>query len=59
MKRTLLVITDELDAAIRHATTNRNAATEDWLWRIKEVREAAKELGLTRKPRAKVGRPKK
>ena len=61
MKRFLLEITDELDAAIRAALNgkSRNAAIEDWLWRIGDVKKAATEKGIKRKPRLGRGRPPK
>jgi hypothetical protein len=61
MKRFLLEITDELDDAIAAALDgkSRNAAIEDWLWRIGDVKQAAKANGIERKQRLGRGRPKK
>ncbi|MDA1052597.1 MAG: hypothetical protein O3C40_19245 [Planctomycetota bacterium] len=61
MKRFLLEITDELDAAIAAAVgdKSRNAAIEDWLWRIGDVKQAAKAKSIERTQRLGRGRPKK
>lgn len=61
MKKFLLELTDELHDAIGAALDgrSRNAAIEDWLWRIGEIKTAAKEKGIKRKERLGRGRPKK
>lgn len=59
MKRFELQITEELGKVLDAALNgqHRNPAIEDWLWRIKEVRDTAKELGLARVKRRGRGRP--
>ena len=59
MRKILLEISDELADAIDHARDDRkrNPAIEDWLWRIKEIKEAAKSLEIKKPERRKPGRP--
>ena len=64
MKRFVLELTEELLAAIDKALkersgTTRNAAIEEWLWRIGEIKQAAKKGGIQRSKRPTRGRPKK
>lgn len=61
MKRLLLVMTPELLAAIDRARGDRprTEAIECWLWRVREVKASAKELGIVRPERRKPGRPRK
>ncbi len=59
MKRFELQITRELSQVLDNVLNGRHRgpAIEDWLWQIKEVRETAKRMGVTRKQRPKRGRP--
>ena len=59
--RISLDLDDEFLAAIDAAVGDRHrqGVIESWLWRIKEVKQAAAQLGVERKPRRKRGRPKK
>ena len=60
MKRFELQITEELSQVLDKVLNGRprNPAIEDWLWRTPAIRQAAKRLGVSRKPRRKRGRPK-
>lgn len=51
MKRIMLELSDELGAAIDAALAgrHRNPTLESWLWRVREIHDAAKLLGV-RKP---------
>ena len=59
MKRFELQITEELSQVLNKVLNGRprNPAIEDWLWRVKDVRETAKRMGVIRKQRRKRGRP--
>lgn len=60
LERIDLRITEELFAAIENAVgdRSRNRCIEEWLWRIKEIRESAGALELNRKERNHRGRPR-
>ena len=60
MKRIMLELTPALAKSIDEACQgkSRNAAIEDWLWRIADIRRAADRLDLDRQPRRQRGRPK-
>ena len=59
MKRFELQITEELGRVLDAVLDgqHRNPAIEDWLWRVRDVRETAKRLNVKRQPRRKRGRP--
>ena len=61
MHRFLCELTPELVQALDEAAgdRSRNAAIEEWLWRIGEVKDAAKKLKISKPTRRKRGRPRK
>ena len=61
MKRVMVEFSDELGAAIDAALANRhrNPTLEEWLWRVREIREAAQRLGVRKPVRRGRGRPRK
>lgn len=60
MKRMMLELTDALAAVLDRARGDRHLGPciEAWLWRMREVRDAARELGVVRPERRGRGRPK-
>ena len=61
IKPICLTVTPGLLRAIDRAAggESRNAAIENWLWRIPEILKAAAVLDIERQPRRPVGRPGK
>lgn len=61
MKRVMLELSDELGAAIDVALAgrHRNPTLETWLWRVREIQDAAKRLGVRKPVRRGRGRPRK
>lgn len=60
MKKILLELSEELADAIDAARDgSRNPAIESWLWRIGDIRDAAKRIGVDRPIRRGRGRPPK
>jgi hypothetical protein len=61
MKQICVTVTDELHRAVDTArgTRDRNSSIEDWLWRIRAVQDAARQLGVSRPTRKPRGRPRK
>lgn len=61
MKRFMCELSDELGAAIDAALAgrSRNPTLETWLWRVREVQDAAKKLGVSKPVRRGRGRPRK
>jgi hypothetical protein len=61
MKRIMFETSDELGAAIDAALAgrDRNPTREAWLWRVREIREAAQRLGVRKPVRRGRGRPRK
>lgn len=59
LRTILLQVTEPLAQAIDVACglDSRNAKIEGWLWRIKDVRDAAKAAGIEREARRGRGRP--
>jgi hypothetical protein len=59
MVRFMLEISPELSAAVDAARADRyrNPAIEEWLWRERQIREAAKRIGVEKPFRRKRGRP--
>jgi len=61
VKRFLCELSDELGAAIDAALAGRqrNPTLETWLWRVREIQDAAKQLGVRKPVRRGRGRPRK
>lgn len=61
MKRIMFETSDELGAAIDAALAgrHRNPTLESWLWRVREIHDAAKLLGVRKPVRRGRGRPPK
>ena len=61
MQRFMCELSDELGAAIDAALDGRerNPTLEAWLWRVREIREAAQRLGVSKPVRRGRGRPRK
>jgi hypothetical protein len=61
MKRIMFEASEELGAAIDAALGDRerNPTLEAWLWRVREIQDAAKRLGVRKPVRRGRGRPRK
>lgn len=61
MKRIMFEVSEELGAAIDAALGDRerNPTLESWLWRVREIRDAAKRLSVRKPVRRGRGRPRK
>lgn len=61
MKRILFELSEELRAAVDAALEGRqrNPTLEAWLWRVREIQDAAKRLGVRKPVRRGRGRPRK
>tara|TARA_R100000742_G_C4278616_1_gene101680 strand:- start:515 stop:760 length:246 start_codon:yes stop_codon:yes gene_type:complete len=58
-KHLTITLTGELAAAIEAAKgdSSRSEAIERWLWRVKDLKDAAKEIGVSKQDRPVMGRP--
>jgi len=61
VKRIMFELSEELGAAIDAALSGRqrNPTLETWLWRVREIKDAAKRLGVRKPVRRGRGRPPK